>query len=102
MKKTKLFVLLALALVCVLFVCACNGDSGTTNPDQTTDGNTPDNTTAADNTTSADGTTEADVEAGRISNESPIGNALLGRKAGDVVNVSVPAGVITITVKKVY
>ncbi len=48
------------------------------------------------------GTTEADVEAGRISNESPIGNALLGRKAGDVVNVSVPAGVITITVKKVY
>ena len=48
------------------------------------------------------GTTEADVEAGRISNESPIGNALLGRKAGDNVNVSVPAGVISITVKKVY
>ena len=48
------------------------------------------------------GTTEADVEMGRISNESPIGNALLGRKAGDKVNVSVPAGVVSITVKKVY
>ena len=48
------------------------------------------------------GTTEADVEAGRISNESPIGNALLGRKAGDVISVTVPAGVITITIKKVY
>lgn len=48
------------------------------------------------------GTTEADVEAGRISNESPIGNALLGRKAGDNVKVVVPAGITSITVKKVY
>ena len=48
------------------------------------------------------GTTEADVELGRISNESPIGNALLGRKAGDSVKVVVPAGVTSITVKKVY
>ncbi len=48
------------------------------------------------------GTTEADVEQGRISNESPIGNALLGRKAGDVVRVVVPAGIVTLTIKKVY
>ena len=48
------------------------------------------------------GTTEADVELGRISNESPIGNALLGRQAGDKVNVVVPAGITSITVKKVY
>ena len=48
------------------------------------------------------GTTEADVELGRISNESPIGNALLGHKAGDTINVVVPAGITTITVKKVY
>lgn len=48
------------------------------------------------------GTTEADVDQGKISNESPIGNALLGRKAGETVNVSVPSGVITVTVKKVY
>ena len=47
------------------------------------------------------GTTEADVELGRISNESPIGNALLGRKAGDNISVNVPAGVTSITVKKV-
>ena len=47
------------------------------------------------------GTTEADVELGRISNESPISNALLGRKAGDQISVNVPAGVTSITVKKV-
>ena len=48
------------------------------------------------------GTTEADVEQGRISNESPIGNALLGRKVGDNVKVVVPSGITSITVKKVY
>ncbi|MBQ9514055.1 MAG: transcription elongation factor GreA [Clostridia bacterium] len=48
------------------------------------------------------GTTEADVELGRISNESPIGNALLGHKAGDKVLVSAPSGIVKITVKKVY
>jgi transcription elongation factor GreA len=48
------------------------------------------------------GTTEVDVEAGRISNESPIGNSLLGHKAGDTVTVNVPAGSKTIEIKKVY
>lgn len=48
------------------------------------------------------GTTEADVETGRISNESPIGNALLGRKAGDVIKVKVPQGITSITIKKVF
>ena len=48
------------------------------------------------------GTTDADVEAGRISNESPIGNALLGRKAGETFSVAVPAGTVNITIKKVY
>ena len=48
------------------------------------------------------GTTEADVEQGRISNESPIGNALLGRKVNDVVKVLAPAGWITLIIKKVY
>ena len=48
------------------------------------------------------GTTEADVEMGRISNESPIGNALLGRKAGETIRVTVPAGIATLTIKKVY
>ncbi len=48
------------------------------------------------------GTTEADVDQGRISNESPIGNALLGRKAGESIKVAVPSGSINITIKKVY
>ena len=48
------------------------------------------------------GTTEADVEQNRISNESPIGKALLGQKAGDKVRVEAPAGSYTITIKKVY
>lgn len=48
------------------------------------------------------GTTEADVESGRISNESPIGNALLGRKAGETIEVVVPEGKDVIEIKKVY
>lgn len=48
------------------------------------------------------GTTEADVELGRISNESPIGNALLGKKANENVKVATPSGIMSITVKKVY
>jgi transcription elongation factor GreA len=38
------------------------------------------------------GSTEADPLEGRISNESPVGRALLGRRKGDKVTVSVPAG----------
>ena len=48
------------------------------------------------------GTTEADLDAGRISNESPIGNALLGRKAGDVVEVAVPEGTAVLEIRKVF
>lgn len=48
------------------------------------------------------GTTEADVVEGKISNESPIGNALLGRKIGETVEVSAPEGKIILTIKKVY
>jgi transcription elongation factor GreA len=36
---------------------------------------------------------EADPLNGRISNESPIGSAILDKKKGDVVKVKVPAGV---------
>ena len=38
------------------------------------------------------GSAEASPADGRISNESPVGRALLGRKKGDKVTVSVPAG----------
>ena len=38
------------------------------------------------------GSAEAAPAQGRISNESPVGRALLGRKKGDTVTVTVPAG----------
>ena len=38
------------------------------------------------------GETEADAKAGRISYNSPLGRALIGRKAGEDIEVSVPAG----------
>jgi transcription elongation factor GreA len=38
------------------------------------------------------GSAEASPAEGRISNESPVGRALLGRKKGEEVTVSVPAG----------
>ena len=38
------------------------------------------------------GTTEADPFENKISNESPVGAAILGKKAGDVVKVNTPAG----------
>lgn len=47
------------------------------------------------------GTTEADFKAKRISNESPIGKALLGRKTGDVVTVEAPAASYEIKIEKV-
>ena len=40
------------------------------------------------------GSAEADPYNGKISNESPVGSALLGNKSGDVVDVAVPDGVI--------
>ncbi len=41
------------------------------------------------------GSTEARPNEGRISNESPVGRALLGRKKGEKVVVKVPAGDFT-------
>ena len=40
------------------------------------------------------GSTEASSLQGKISNESPVGRALLGAKVGDVVKVETQAGVI--------
>lgn len=44
---------------------------------------------------------EADPPSGKISNESPVGMALLGKQAGDQVDVNVPRGVIKIKVLKI-
>jgi transcription elongation factor GreA len=41
---------------------------------------------------------EADPFDGKISNESPIGSAIVGRKAGDVVNIFTPGGSVTLKV----
>ena len=47
------------------------------------------------------GSTETDPSNGRISNESPIGKALIGRSAGDVVRVEAPAGEIEFQIVRV-
>lgn len=46
------------------------------------------------------GSTESDVQNNRISNEAPLGLALMGRKAGDVVVINVPAGIIEYEILK--
>ena len=47
------------------------------------------------------GSTEANSLAGKISNESPLGKALLGKAIGDDVVVEAQAGVIEYTVLKI-
>ena len=46
------------------------------------------------------GSTEADPFEGRISNESPVGSALLEKKKGDKVKVRVPAGTVEYQITK--
>lgn len=45
---------------------------------------------------------EADISKGKISIQTPIGKALLGHTAGDVVEVNVPAGLISFKVIRIY
>jgi len=47
------------------------------------------------------GAAEADPTQGRISNESPLGRALIGRRVGDTVQVSAPAGLLTFRIAKI-
>lgn len=44
------------------------------------------------------GAKEADPRNGRISNESPIGRALLGHSIGETVTVETPAGLISVKI----
>jgi transcription elongation factor GreA len=44
------------------------------------------------------GSAEADPSAGRISNESPMGSALMGHRVGDQVTFESPGGQITVTI----
>jgi transcription elongation factor GreA len=45
------------------------------------------------------GSVESDPAAGKISHESPVGQALLGRRAGDQVEVATPSGRKQMTIK---
>jgi transcription elongation factor GreA len=47
------------------------------------------------------GSTEADPTNGRLSNESPIGKALVGRKRGDTVTVPAPKGERRLTIAEI-
>jgi transcription elongation factor GreA len=47
------------------------------------------------------GPAEADPRLGKISNESPIGRALMNHKAGDKVKVEAPGGAYTVVIVKV-
>jgi transcription elongation factor GreA len=47
------------------------------------------------------GPAEASPRDGRISNESPLGRALMDRRAGDTVRVDAPGGTFTVRVVKV-
>lgn len=47
------------------------------------------------------GRTEADPTQGRISNESPVGRALLGHRAGEQAEVDTPSGKIKLTIVKI-
>jgi transcription elongation factor GreA len=47
------------------------------------------------------GATEADPRKGRISNESPIGRALLGKRVGDTAGAATPSGETRLKILKV-
>ena len=44
---------------------------------------------------------EADIHEGKISIKSPIAQALLNKKVGDVVEVHVPAGVMKLRIENI-
>jgi len=44
---------------------------------------------------------EADLKSGKISIKSPIAQALLGKKVGDVVEVRVPAGMLKLRIESI-
>ena len=47
------------------------------------------------------GSPEADPRRDRISNESPVGRALLGKRRGETVTVKAPAGTIRYTIRAI-
>ena len=47
------------------------------------------------------GSTEADPDNFKISNESPVGAALIGKRVGDIVEIEVPIGVVSYEVLEI-
>ena len=47
------------------------------------------------------GSYDADPLAGKVSDESPLGKAFIGKKVGDKVNVEAPAGKVTYEILKI-
>lgn len=47
------------------------------------------------------GSLESDPDAGKISDESPIGKALLGKKLNDTVDIKTPGGTTSYTITKI-
>lgn len=47
------------------------------------------------------GSAESDPLSGRISNESPIGSELIGKKVGEIVDVPVPSGTLQFKIVKI-
>ena len=47
------------------------------------------------------GSAEADPRSGKISDESPVGKALLGAKVGDVVEAEAPGGIVKFEIKNI-
>ena len=47
------------------------------------------------------GSTESDPDNGKISDESPFGKAMLGKKVGDVVEVEAPIGIVKYEILKI-
>jgi transcription elongation factor GreA len=48
------------------------------------------------------GSTEADPASARISNESPVGRALLGHKVGETIDIDVPGGKIKFKIVDIH
>jgi transcription elongation factor GreA len=44
---------------------------------------------------------EADPRQGKISHESPIGKALLGKRVGDIAEVRTPGGALRLTILEI-
>ncbi len=47
------------------------------------------------------GSAEADVAKRKISNDSPVGKALIGKKAGDVVEIDTPGGLVKMKILEI-